>query len=170
MTRRPDAVAAATMRATDGVEVVRGDADDPDGLAMVFRGVDRAFLMSAEPIGHAAAIDPADVAAVAAEVLTAPAGHLGAAYQLSAPELLTPAEELAHARRAQRGGHRAATHSGPAARPPARHVRPVGHAPPGELPIRSEPMRRSTAMSDAEQQVRALGQRWAAAGCSPPFT
>ena len=185
MTRRPDAAAAATMRATDGVEVVQGDADDPDGLAMVFRGVDRAFLMSAEPTDHAeprqlprlvhaarragvrqvvllsvysggggadvigdwhrrledavtgsglgwtllrpgrfmsnalhwapairrapdrhgvsipfarrpaAAIDPADVAAVAAEVLTAPAGHLGAAYQLSGPELLTPAEELA---------------------------------------------------------------------------
>jgi len=182
MTRRPDSAAAAALRATGGVEVVRGDADDPAGLAAACRGVDRVFLMSAEQVGHgepghlprlvraaqragvrhlvllsvysggrgadvigdwngrledavtgsglgwtllrpgrfmsnalhwapavrrgdlvpipfarrpAASIDPADIAEVAAVVLTAPAGHVGAAYQLSGPELLTPTEELA---------------------------------------------------------------------------
>lgn len=46
---------------------------------------------------RAASIDPADIASVAALALTAPAsaGHLGAAYQLSGPEVLTPVEELA---------------------------------------------------------------------------
>jgi uncharacterized protein YbjT (DUF2867 family) len=45
----------------------------------------------------AASIDPADIASVAAMALTAPAsaGHRGAAYQLSGPQVLTPVEELA---------------------------------------------------------------------------
>lgn len=47
------------------------------------------------PFAHrpAASIDPADIAAVAALALTTD-GHRGAAYQLSGPEVLTPAEEL----------------------------------------------------------------------------
>jgi len=179
MTRRPESLCAPA-----GVEVARGDADQPAGLDAAFRGVRRAFLMSGEPVGDggpthlprlvaaarragvrqvvllsvylggagddvigrwhrrceesvtgsgldwtllrpgrfmsnalawapmatrgeevaipfarrpAASVDPADIASVAAAVLTAPdpAGHLGAAYPLSGPELLTPAEELA---------------------------------------------------------------------------
>ena len=41
-----------------------------------------------------AAIDPADIAAVAAIVLTGP-GHEGAAYSLSGPEPLTPGDQVA---------------------------------------------------------------------------
>jgi uncharacterized protein YbjT (DUF2867 family) len=41
-----------------------------------------------------AAIDPADIAAVAAVVLTGP-GHEGAAYTLSGPEPLTPGDQVA---------------------------------------------------------------------------
>ena len=41
-----------------------------------------------------AAIDPADIAAVAAVVLTRP-GHEGAAYSLSGPEPLTPGDQVA---------------------------------------------------------------------------
>jgi uncharacterized protein YbjT (DUF2867 family) len=41
----------------------------------------------------AASIDPADIAAVALTALTTNAHH-GAAYQLSGPQVLTPAEEL----------------------------------------------------------------------------
>jgi uncharacterized protein YbjT (DUF2867 family) len=41
-----------------------------------------------------AAIDPADIAAVAAVVLTGP-GHDGAAYSLSGPEPLTPGDQVA---------------------------------------------------------------------------
>jgi uncharacterized protein YbjT (DUF2867 family) len=41
-----------------------------------------------------AAIDPADIAAVAAVVLTGP-GHEGAAYSLSGPEPLTPGDQVA---------------------------------------------------------------------------
>jgi hypothetical protein len=41
-----------------------------------------------------AAIDPADIASVAATVLTAP-GHEGAAHTLSGPEALTPADQIA---------------------------------------------------------------------------
>jgi uncharacterized protein YbjT (DUF2867 family) len=42
----------------------------------------------------AASIDPADIAAVAAEALTTD-DHYGSAYQLSGPEALTPRQELA---------------------------------------------------------------------------
>jgi uncharacterized protein YbjT (DUF2867 family) len=47
------------------------------------------------PFAHrpAAPIDPADVAAVAADALTT-LGHRGTAYQLSGPEVLTPTGEL----------------------------------------------------------------------------
>lgn len=47
------------------------------------------------PFAHraAASIDPADIAAVALTALTTH-GHHGAAYQLSGPQVLTPAEEL----------------------------------------------------------------------------
>jgi len=41
-----------------------------------------------------AAIDPADIAAVASVVLTGP-GHEGAALTLSGPEPLTPGEQVA---------------------------------------------------------------------------
>jgi uncharacterized protein YbjT (DUF2867 family) len=41
----------------------------------------------------AAAIDPCDIAAVAAYALTEP-GHAGKTYELSGPEVLTPAQEL----------------------------------------------------------------------------
>jgi uncharacterized protein YbjT (DUF2867 family) len=48
------------------------------------------------PMAHrrTASIDPADVAAVAAIALTQP-GHAGRSYELSGPESLTPADELA---------------------------------------------------------------------------
>jgi uncharacterized protein YbjT (DUF2867 family) len=42
-----------------------------------------------------AAIDPADIAAVAATVLADPAAHGGRAYELSGPEPLTPADQVA---------------------------------------------------------------------------
>jgi uncharacterized protein YbjT (DUF2867 family) len=42
-----------------------------------------------------AAIDPADVAAVAAAVLAEPAGHAGRAHELSGPEPVTPGEQVA---------------------------------------------------------------------------
>lgn len=46
--------------------------------------------------GRQAVIDPADVAAVAAEVLTAPAGaHRGRTYTLTGPELLSAPEQAA---------------------------------------------------------------------------
>lgn len=176
MTRRPEAV-----RFPAGVEVVRGDFDDPASLDAAFAGADRAFLMSAQmpgsaqgpthdlqlveaarragaghvvklsvysggagddPIGRwhreaeaavmesgmdwtmlrpgrfmsnalqwapmirrghtvaipfatrpSASIDPADIAAVALLALTEE-GHAKVAYQLSGPQVLTPAEEL----------------------------------------------------------------------------
>jgi uncharacterized protein YbjT (DUF2867 family) len=48
------------------------------------------------PFAHrpAAPIDPADIAAVAVEALTT-GSHAGVAYQLSGPQTLTPADELA---------------------------------------------------------------------------
>jgi uncharacterized protein YbjT (DUF2867 family) len=48
MTRRPH---QTTVPPT--VEVVYGDADDPDSLDAAFAGVDAAFLMSAQPVGSA---------------------------------------------------------------------------------------------------------------------
>jgi uncharacterized protein YbjT (DUF2867 family) len=48
MTRRPDA-----LRAPAGVEVVHGDAADPATLDAAFAGAERAFLMSAQPVGAA---------------------------------------------------------------------------------------------------------------------
>jgi uncharacterized protein YbjT (DUF2867 family) len=47
------------------------------------------------PFGHNAAvpIDPADIAAVAARVLTS-TGHAGMAYPLSGPEVLSPAQQV----------------------------------------------------------------------------
>jgi uncharacterized protein YbjT (DUF2867 family) len=48
MTRRP-----RDVRMPDGVEVVYGDAADPAGLGDAFHGIDRAFLMTAQPIGSA---------------------------------------------------------------------------------------------------------------------
>lgn len=175
MTRRPKALAAPP-----GVDVVFGDSDDPASLDRAFDGAERAFLMSAQPVGSAAQpthdlrlvraaqragvrhivklsvysvrgddvldmwhreaeaavmdsgldwtllrpgrfmsnalywapmirrgdtvhipfadrpaapIDPADIAAIAAAALTAD-DHRNVAYQLSGPEVLTPAEEL----------------------------------------------------------------------------
>ncbi|WP_028923972.1 NAD(P)H-binding protein [Pseudonocardia acaciae] len=46
MTRRPESIDPPP-----GVEVVKGDADDPAGLHHAFAGVERAFLMSAQPTG-----------------------------------------------------------------------------------------------------------------------
>ncbi|MFI9388132.1 NAD(P)H-binding protein [Kutzneria sp. NPDC052558] len=46
MTRRPE---AANFPA--GVEVVRGDCDEPASLAKAFEGIDQAFLMTAQPTG-----------------------------------------------------------------------------------------------------------------------
>jgi uncharacterized protein YbjT (DUF2867 family) len=176
VTRRPDAVAFPP-----GVEVVYGDFDEPASIDAAFGGADRAFLMSAQPPGSAAApthdlllaqaarragvghvvklsvldggagddaiglwhreaeaavvdsgmdwtmlrpgrfmtnalgwapmirqgdtvqipfastpavpIDPADIAAVALAALTGD-GHRNVAYQLSGPQVLTPADEL----------------------------------------------------------------------------
>jgi uncharacterized protein YbjT (DUF2867 family) len=48
MTRRPHATVLPPA-----VQVVYGDADDPDSLDAVFAGVDAAFLMSAQPVGSA---------------------------------------------------------------------------------------------------------------------
>jgi uncharacterized protein YbjT (DUF2867 family) len=48
MTRRPD-----RLRLPATVQVVYGDADDPDSLDAAFAGVDAAFLMSAQPVGSA---------------------------------------------------------------------------------------------------------------------
>jgi uncharacterized protein YbjT (DUF2867 family) len=48
MTRRPDPPTAAR-----GVEWIRADADDEASLDVAFRGVDRAFLMSAQSMGAA---------------------------------------------------------------------------------------------------------------------
>jgi uncharacterized protein YbjT (DUF2867 family) len=48
MTRRPH-----EARVPDGVEAVYGDAADPAGLDDAFRGVDRAFLMTAQAVGSA---------------------------------------------------------------------------------------------------------------------
>jgi uncharacterized protein YbjT (DUF2867 family) len=48
MTRRPH---TAVLPPT--VQVVYGDADDPDSLDAAFAGVDAAFLMSAQPVGSA---------------------------------------------------------------------------------------------------------------------
>ncbi|HEY3262543.1 MAG TPA: NAD(P)H-binding protein [Pseudonocardiaceae bacterium] len=177
ITRRPDAA-----RFPDGVEAGYGDAADPASLDVAFTGADRAFLMSAQPVGSApapshvtalaqaarragvehavllsvlgggtpglisewhgqaeasivqsgmgwtllrpgrfmsnalawapsvargdevsipflhrpaASIDPADIAAIAALALTEPDRHHGARYELSGPQALTPAQELA---------------------------------------------------------------------------
>lgn len=48
MTRRPGALAAPP-----GVEVVAGDAEDPDSLDAAFAGAGAAFLMSAQPVDSA---------------------------------------------------------------------------------------------------------------------
>jgi uncharacterized protein YbjT (DUF2867 family) len=178
MTRRPEAAHLA-----DGVEIVQGDFDDPASVERALAGVDRLFLMSAQPVGSsdgpshdltvvdaarrasvahivmlsvlggggddpsdpiarwhriaetavrqsgaswtllrpgrfmsnalqwapairrggkvyvpfasrpAAPIDPADIARVALHALTEP-GHDARAYELSGPEILTPAGEL----------------------------------------------------------------------------
>lgn len=48
VTRRPGSAAFP-----DGVEVVFGDVDDPASLDAAFAGIDRAFLMSAQPPGSA---------------------------------------------------------------------------------------------------------------------
>jgi uncharacterized protein YbjT (DUF2867 family) len=48
MSRRP-----AEARMPEGVEVVYGDAADPASLEVAFRGVDRAFLMTAQQVGSA---------------------------------------------------------------------------------------------------------------------
>jgi uncharacterized protein YbjT (DUF2867 family) len=48
MTRRPE-----TARFPRGVEVVRGDFDDPTSVDSALVGVDRVFLMTAQPIGSA---------------------------------------------------------------------------------------------------------------------
>lgn len=50
MTRHP-----ATARLTAGVEVVRGDFESAASLDEAVRGADRVFLMSAQPVGAAAA-------------------------------------------------------------------------------------------------------------------
>jgi uncharacterized protein YbjT (DUF2867 family) len=178
MTRRPE-----TSGFPKGVEVVRGDFDDPDSVGPAFAGIERLFFMSAQAAGSkpapthehvaassartagvrhivklsvlggggtdlddpitrwhhaaeaairtsgvdwtflrpgrfmsnalqwapmiksggkvriafasrpAAAIDPGDIAAAAVCALTKP-GHAGKAYELSGPEVLTPAHEL----------------------------------------------------------------------------
>jgi uncharacterized protein YbjT (DUF2867 family) len=46
------------------------------------------------PATPAAVIDPADLAALAARVLTAPDGHVGAVHTVSGPQSLLPAERL----------------------------------------------------------------------------
>jgi uncharacterized protein YbjT (DUF2867 family) len=46
MTRRPEAAAFPA-----GVEVVAGDCDEPASLTKAFEGVDKAFLMTAQPTG-----------------------------------------------------------------------------------------------------------------------
>lgn len=48
MTRRPKEI-----QVPPGVEAVYGDAEDPESLNAAFRGVDAAFLMSAQPVGAA---------------------------------------------------------------------------------------------------------------------
>src|SRR5207237_4144395 len=48
MTRRPEAVSFPA-----GVEAVYGDLDDPASIRAAFVGVDRAFVMSAQPPGSA---------------------------------------------------------------------------------------------------------------------
>jgi uncharacterized protein YbjT (DUF2867 family) len=58
---------------------------------MLRRGDEVAIPMADRPT---ASIDPADVARVAAIALTSP-GHAGKTYELSGPESLTPADELA---------------------------------------------------------------------------
>ncbi len=62
MTRRPEA--AGLPR---GVEVVRGDFEDRASLDAAFDGVERAFLMSAQPAGSAPAPTHDVAAAVAAK-------------------------------------------------------------------------------------------------------
>ena len=50
MTRRPE-----TAHVPQGVEVVRGDFEDPQSLDAALCGVDRVFFMSAQPLGSAPA-------------------------------------------------------------------------------------------------------------------
>ncbi|GAA4905297.1 uncharacterized protein YbjT (DUF2867 family) [Actinomycetospora succinea] len=69
MTRKPPALAVPA-----GVEVVRGDADDPASLDAAFAGVDRAFLMSAETIDPDAA--PTHVPALVDAAVRAGVTHL----------------------------------------------------------------------------------------------
>lgn len=69
MTRRPD-----DLRAPAGVDVRRGDADDPASLDGAFAGVDRAFLMSAQAIGSVPA--PTHVPALVAAAQRAGVRHV----------------------------------------------------------------------------------------------
>ncbi|MHC1561631.1 NmrA family NAD(P)-binding protein [Actinomycetospora sp. C-140] len=69
VTRRPDA-----YDAPHGVEVVGGDAEDPASLDAVFAGADRAFLMSAQPVGSAPR--PTHVPALVDAAVRAGVGHL----------------------------------------------------------------------------------------------
>ena len=69
MTRRPEAAAFP-----DGVEVVRGDCDDPSSLDAAFAGVDRAFLMTAQVNGSTAG--PTHTLAQVAAAQRAEVGHL----------------------------------------------------------------------------------------------
>lgn len=62
------------------------------GWAAMIRRGDQVYIPFASR--PAAAIDPADIAAVAAAALTRD-GHAGKTYELSGPECLTPIEELA---------------------------------------------------------------------------
>ncbi|GAA4873970.1 NAD(P)H-binding protein [Actinomycetospora straminea] len=69
MTRKPHDLAVPA-----GVEVVRGDADDPRSLAAAFAGVERAFLVSAEAIDPDAG--PTHVPALAEAAARAGVEHL----------------------------------------------------------------------------------------------
>jgi uncharacterized protein YbjT (DUF2867 family) len=69
VTRRPQA-----YDARPGVEVVGGDAEDPASLDAVFAGADRAFLMSAQPVG--AAPRPTHVPALVDAAVRASVGRL----------------------------------------------------------------------------------------------
>lgn len=66
ITRRPESLADFSAR---GIEVRRGDFDQPDTLSAAFAGVDRLLLVSADTVGHRLAGQRAAVqAAVAAGV------------------------------------------------------------------------------------------------------
>ena len=57
-----------------GVEVVRGDADEPAGLDAVFAGTERAFLMSSQAVGSAPR--PTHVPALVTAAVRAGVSHL----------------------------------------------------------------------------------------------